>query len=141
MKLVAASVVILFLASATSAQRVFGFCTTSFTREKVPGRCRPLIKCVRFFHELQTLANRPCTLKSGEVGVCCPYSVPATTKPSKQSNFWHLLQYETKLCHILPVSCDGKYAILILYFIGFFWAFFEKFRSQEKWGICYLAEC
>lgn len=52
---------------------VFAFCTTSFTREKVPGVCKPLVKCVRFFHEIQEVQNRPCTLKTGETGVCCPY--------------------------------------------------------------------
>ena len=61
---------------------VFAFCTTSFTREKVPGTCKPLVKCVRFFHEIQEVKNRPCTLKTGETGVCCPYfNLPK--RPSK----------------------------------------------------------
>ena len=61
---------------------VFAFCTTSFTREKVPGTCKPLVKCVWFFHEIQEVKNRPCTLKTGETGVCCPYfNLPK--RPSK----------------------------------------------------------
>ena len=61
---------------------VFAFCTTSFTREKVPGTCKPLVKCVRFFHEIEEVKNRPCTLKTGETGVCCPYfNLPK--RPSK----------------------------------------------------------
>ena len=56
-----------------NATVVFAFCTTSFTREKVPGVCKPLVKCVRFFHEIQQVSDRPCTLKTGETGVCCPY--------------------------------------------------------------------
>ena len=58
---------------------VLHFCTTSNTRERVPGVCRPLVKCIRYFHELPHLQNRPCNLQNGETGVCCPYySVPAT---------------------------------------------------------------
>ena len=60
-------------------QEVLHFCTTSNTRERVPGVCRPLVKCIRYFHELPHLQNRPCNLQNGETGVCCPYySVPAT---------------------------------------------------------------
>lgn len=56
-------------------QIVHSFCTTSFTRQKVPGQCRPLVKCVRFFHEIPKLRSRPCRLVSGDIGVCCPYVV------------------------------------------------------------------
>ena len=62
---------------------VFSFCTTSFTREKVPGVCKPLVKCVRFFHEIPQVVNRPCQLKTGELGVCCPYFSLPPQRPSK----------------------------------------------------------
>ena len=73
---------------------VFAFCTTSFTREKVPGTCKPLVKCVRFFHEIQEVKNRPCTLKTGETGVCCPYfNLPK--RPSKYQSVMFSFHDET----------------------------------------------
>ena len=41
----------------------------------VVGQCKPLVKCVRFFHEIPTLQSQPCQLPSGASGVCCPYVV------------------------------------------------------------------
>ena len=49
-----------------------GFCTTVDGQN---GQCRPLVKCVRFFHEIPTLQQRPCPLTTGEKGVCCPHIV------------------------------------------------------------------
>lgn len=76
---------------------VFAFCTTSFTREKVPGVCKPLVKCVRFFHEIQEVKNRPCTLKTGETGVCCPYfNLPK--RPSKYQSA--MLSFHNTYCKL-----------------------------------------
>ena len=42
------------------------------------GQCRPLVKCVRFMHEVAELERRPCRLLDGEQGVCCPHIVIGT---------------------------------------------------------------
>lgn len=79
--LVATAFILCLFIQCGKSQLVFSFCTTSFTRERVPGVCRPLVKCVRNFHQIHRLRNHPCTLKSGHYGVCCPYfSVPAKPK-------------------------------------------------------------
>ena len=64
-------------------QKVLSFCTTSFTREQVPGRCRPLVKCIRHFEDIPKLVHQPCTLKSGAYGVCCPNFTRLKPKKSK----------------------------------------------------------
>jgi peroxidase len=84
--LVATAFILCLFIQCGKSQLVFSFCTTSFTRERVPGVCRPLVKCVRNFHQIHRLRNHPCTLKSGHYGVCCPYfSVPAKPKNKKKS--------------------------------------------------------
>eukprot|EP00095_Tigriopus_kingsejongensis_P002572 maker-scaffold274_size229011-snap-gene-1.21 protein:Tk02572 transcript:maker-scaffold274_size229011-snap-gene-1.21-mRNA-1 annotation:"chorion peroxidase-like" len=52
-----------------------GFCTTLHGKQ---GQCKPLVKCVRFVHEIPLLQNQPCQLLTGEVGVCCPHIVIGT---------------------------------------------------------------
>ena len=42
------------------------------------GQCRPLVKCVRFIHEVTELQKRPCSIGNGERGVCCPHVVIGT---------------------------------------------------------------
>ena len=42
------------------------------------GQCRPLVKCVRFIHEVTELQRRPCSIGNGERGVCCPHVVIGT---------------------------------------------------------------
>lgn len=68
-------------------QVVFAFCTTTFTREKVPGSCKPLVKCVRNFHDIPQVANKPCTMKSGQLGVCCPFFAVPAIKKGKEATF------------------------------------------------------
>jgi len=66
------TIICIFVVGEIQSQKVISYCTTSFTRETVAGRCTPLVKCVRFFEDIPKLVNRPCTLKSGAFGVCCP---------------------------------------------------------------------
>ena len=76
----------------------------------MPGVCKPLVKCVRFFHEIQEVSDRPCTLKTGETGVCCPYfNVPK--KPSKCALVGGVFPY---LCP----SKSSKYSLVFCYFSG-----------------------
>ena len=72
-KMFLSSIVSLLLALAGLARgQSRGFCTTVDGQN---GQCRPLVKCVRFFHEIPTLQQRPCPLTTGEKGVCCPHIV------------------------------------------------------------------
>lgn len=62
-----------------------GFCTTLQGNQ---GQCKPLVKCVRFVHEIPLLQNQPCQLLTGELGVCCPHIVigTATFRKPRRNN-------------------------------------------------------
>lgn len=36
------------------------------------GFCKPLVQCLAFYADIPELRKRPCTLREGEFGVCCP---------------------------------------------------------------------
>jgi len=61
-------------------------------RNGVRGDCRLLIKCIRFFFELEALQSATCDLGGGLRGVCCPHTlvlqqpVVDVIKPSCPSN-------------------------------------------------------
>jgi len=44
-------------------------------RNGVRGDCRPLIKCIRFFFELEALQSVTCDLNTGVKGICCPHTL------------------------------------------------------------------
>ena len=65
-----------FVAVTDVSGQIRNFCATPRGQT---GQCRPLVKCVRFFHEIAELQRRPCPLlATGEKGVCCPYVVIGT---------------------------------------------------------------
>lgn len=37
-----------------------------------PGFCKPLVQCLAFYADIPELRKRPCVLREGEFGVCCP---------------------------------------------------------------------
>ena len=77
-----ATISALFLASlitVASRQLVLGQRVSECTRAGGErGQCRPLVKCVRFIHEVTELQKRPCSIGNGERGVCCPHVVIGT---------------------------------------------------------------
>ena len=74
MKVVAALISLLCAVAFVSGQSR-NICTTN---SGTTGQCRPLVKCVKFVHEIPLLRNQPCRLVTGEKGVCCPHIVPGT---------------------------------------------------------------
>lgn len=36
------------------------------------GFCKPLVQCLAFYADIPELRKRPCVLREGEFGVCCP---------------------------------------------------------------------
>ena len=61
-------------------------CRTSDGRQ---GQCRPLVKCIRFTHEIPTLVKQHCPLASNEKGVCCPHIVLGTATCELLNNPHH----------------------------------------------------
>jgi len=61
-------------------------------RNGVRGDCRLLIKCIRFFFEIETLQSVTCDLGGGLRGICCPHTlilqrpVSNSVRPSCPSN-------------------------------------------------------
>ena len=74
MKALAALVSLLCAVASVSGQSR-SICTTN---SGTTGQCRPLVKCVKFVHEIPLLRNQPCRLVTGETGVCCPHIVLGT---------------------------------------------------------------
>lgn len=37
------------------------------------GICKPLVRCLAFYADIPELRKRPCILREGEFGVCCPF--------------------------------------------------------------------
>ena len=56
------------------------------------GQCRPLVKCVRFIHEVTELQKRPCSIGNGERGVCCPHVVIGTATCMYQYSMYYVRQ-------------------------------------------------
>ena len=95
----------IFIVEVRRSQKVLSFCTTSFTREQVPGRCRPLVKCIRHFEDIPKLVHRPCTLKSGAYGVCCPNFTRLKPKKSKSISWWDKEISAIRLITYIYVNC------------------------------------
>jgi len=56
-------------------------------RNGIIGDCRQLIKCVRFFFEIELLRSAPCPLPGGVRGVCCPH-ILVLREPEVEEDPW-----------------------------------------------------
>lgn len=65
-------------------------CTSPFSKQRVVGQCKPLVKCSRFFHQIPQLSKSSCRLLSGEVGVCCPYVILGPVRPQSKYSINHI---------------------------------------------------
>ena len=75
------------------------FCSTSSGKR---GQCRPLVKCIRFMHEISSLIKSPCPLATGSRGVCCPHLVFGQRKhPGKDA-----LLETRETCTLMLLFCQ-----------------------------------
>ena len=76
------------------------------------GQCRPLVKCVRFIHEVTELQRRPCSIGNGERGVCCPHVVIGTATCKSASLRTNLLctpKRQGLPCYIIHALLVGSH--------------------------------
>ena len=77
-------------------------------RNGIQGDCRLLIKCVRFFFEIQSLQSSPCSLADGGQGVCCPHSLVLQTDLGNSVFMWkNILDYKDDISVTQTTNVDA----------------------------------